>query len=102
MLQRRRADEDHRVYTPSTGIPGPVDVQVTTPHSAQSERPDVPADVYTYVAPSAYAALAVPLRICDTRPSMTHIGCTSVPVTGRPLGSNGTVVVQITGVVGRR
>jgi hypothetical protein len=29
---------------------------------------------------------------------MTHVGCTSVPTSGHPLGVNGTVVVQITGV----
>ena len=87
-------DSTIRVFTPSATGPGPVDVQVTNPSSSSPSTP-VPGDRYTYVAPSVYTPLAVPFRICDTRSGQTHVGCTS----GRALGTNGTVVVQITGIV---
>lgn len=79
------------VDTPADTVAGVVDVTVQTNIGTSGTST---ADQYTYVASGAYTALT-PFRICDTRPGQTYVGCTSA----RTLGVNGTVVVQITGVV---
>jgi large repetitive protein len=76
------------VFTPP-GTAGPLNVQVTTPHSTSPSDP-VPADVYTYVAPGTYTPEAVPFRICDTRAHSPTPACA-----GRTLGA--ALSVQITG-----
>jgi len=78
-------------FTPVASVTGAVAVTVQTTIGTSGTSA---ADQYTYVAPGAYTALA-PFRVCDTRPSRSPDQCT-----GKTLGINGRVTVQITGVSG--
>ena len=76
------------VATPVASTAGPVQVTVTTGAGTSNNVVD-----YTYVAPGAYTALT-PFRICDTRSTGTKVGCAG----SRTLGTNGTVLVHVTGI----
>jgi hypothetical protein len=78
-------------YAPAASTAGAVDVTVKTNIGTSGASA---ADRYSYIAAGAYAALS-PFRICDTRASRTPDQCT-----GKTMGPNGKLTVQITGIAG--
>ena len=78
-------------YAPASSGAGAVDVTVKTNIGTSGTSA---ADRYTYIAAGAYSALS-PFRICDTRASRSPDQCT-----GKTMGSNGKLTVQITGLAG--
>jgi len=75
-------------FTPQAPQAGTVDITAVTPGGSSVSNP---ADQYTYVAPGAYTAMT-PFRICDTREIRPTNQCT-----GRTLGPDATLTLQVTG-----